>query len=173
MDCPQCKGYRLEPRELEPGLIAVGCSRCEGVLVSLLNYRYWADCKRFSQSIQTENVIAEDNDKAQLCPKCHRIMAKYLIGLESSNRIDLCANCDEAWLDSGEWSLLKSLDLQDKLPKIFTDAWQANIRKLRQTQQHRERYRKLLGDDFKRVEEFKTWLETHVEVEKIKQFLLY
>ncbi|TQV75990.1 hypothetical protein FKG94_15380 [Exilibacterium tricleocarpae] len=173
MNCPQCKGYRLAPRELEPGLIAAGCSKCEGVLISLLNYRYWADYKRFSGPDGDEEIIAEDNEKAQLCPKCHRIMAKYRIGIEASNKIDLCANCDEAWLDSGEWSLLKRLDLQDKLPKIFTDAWQANIRKLRQTQQQKARYQNILGDDFERVEEFKSWLEAHVEADKIKQYLLY
>ena len=40
MECPQCKGYHLEPRELEAGLIAGACPKCDGALLSLMNYRY-------------------------------------------------------------------------------------------------------------------------------------
>ncbi len=177
MKCPQCKGYELEPKELEPGLIVGACSKCNGTLVSLMNYRYWADQQgshALAEPLENDDVSeAEDNAKAQVCPKCAKLMTKFQIGAESSNRLDLCTGCDEAWLDKGEWKLLKQLDLADKLPSIFTDAWQRNIRLARQEKLHKRRYEKLLGtDDFTKLNEFKQWLELHPEREQIKQYLI-
>ncbi len=40
----------------------------------------------------------------------------------------MCSVCDEAWLDGGEWQLLEQLQLSDKLPSVFSDAWQRKIR---------------------------------------------
>lgn len=175
MKCPQCKGYELEPKELEPGLIVGACIKCDGTLVSLMNYRFWADQQpRSSESVSTDEVVeAEDNSKAQVCPKCSKLMTKFQIGVEASNRLDMCNGCDEAWLDKGEWKLLKKLDLADKLPKIFTDAWQRNIRIERQEKLHKKRYENLLGeDDFAKLDAFKQWLDQHPEREQIKQYLI-
>ena len=174
MDCPQCKGYQLEPKELEPGLVAGSCTKCQGALVSLMNYRFWADQQEPAETKVEEAVIeSEDNNKAQVCPKCTKLMTKFQIGTGSSNRLDLCTGCDEAWLDKGEWKLLKQLDLADKLPKIFTDAWQRNIRLERQEKIHKQRYEKLLGvEDFSRLDEFKQWLDLHPEKGQIKQYLI-
>ncbi|KZX84254.1 hypothetical protein A3715_30420, partial [Oleiphilus sp. HI0009] len=151
MKCPQCKGYELEPRELEPGLIVGACTKCDGALISLMNYRFWADQQ--SQTCEVVSTVevaeAEDNNVAQVCPKCSKFMTKFQIGTESVNRLDMCNGCDEAWLDKGEWQLLKTLDMADKLPKIFTDAWQRNIRIERQEKLHKKRYANLLGaNDF-------------------------
>lgn len=175
MKCPQCKGYELEPKELEPGLIVGACSKCSGTLVSLMNYRFWADQQtQSSVAISSEEVVeAEDNVKAQVCPKCSKLMTKFQIGVDAANRLDMCNGCDEAWLDKGEWQLLKKLDLADKLPKIFTDAWQRNIRIERQEKLHKARYEKLLGaEDFSTLDTFKQWLDAHPEREKIKQYLI-
>jgi len=175
MNCPQCKGYQLEPKELEPGLVAGSCTKCQGALVSLMNYRFWADQQEFTKAnaIETNVVETEDNKKAQVCPKCAKLMTKFQIGADSSNRLDLCTGCDEAWLDSGEWKLLKQMDLADKLPKIFTDAWQRNIRLERQEKIHKKRYEKLLGEtDFAKLDAFKQWLDQHPEKAQIKQYLI-
>jgi len=185
MKCPQCKGYSLEPKELEPGLVAGACDKCDGTLISLMNYRYWADQLIPSDSgrepqvsdqvLLGENEIkeVEDTSQAQVCPKCSKLMTKFQIGLMTSNRIDMCNNCDEAWLDKGEWKLLKQLDLAEKLPKIFTEAWQRNIRLQRQAILQKERYSALLGEeDFEKLEEFKQWLVKHPEREQMKQYLI-
>ncbi len=175
MKCPQCKGYELEPKELEPGLIVGACNKCNGALVSLLNYRFWADQQTLeSGATDADKVIeAEDNSKAQVCPKCSKLMTKFQIGVDASNRLDMCNGCDEAWLDKGEWQLLKKLDLADKLPKIFTDAWQRNIRIARQERLHKKRYESLLGaDDFSKIDAFKQWLDKHQNREQIKQYLI-
>ncbi len=138
MDCPQCKGYRLEPKELEAGLLGASCAKCEGVMLPLMNYRYWLDQNPVVDKL-TEELIIEDSEKAKGCPKCSRFMSRFQVGADTSNRIDMCTGCDEAWLDKGEWQLLKQLDLHDRLPKIFTDAWQRNIRLKKQENTQKER----------------------------------
>lgn len=175
MKCPQCKGYELEPRELEPGLIVGACGKCSGALVSLMNYRFWSDQQSQAAASTCDEVVVEteDNNKAQVCPKCSKLMTKFQVGVDASNRLDMCNGCDEAWLDKGEWQLLKKLDLADKLPRIFTEAWQRNIRIERQEKLHKKRYENLLGaDDFSRLDTFKQWLEQHSEREQIKQYLI-
>jgi Zn-finger nucleic acid-binding protein len=175
MHCSSCKTARLEPRELEPGLIAAVCQQCDGALVSLMNYRFWLD--RYGTTGDQESTrpldVPDEQPGVRACPKCSRLMTKYQMGINSSHKIDLCAACDEAWLDKGEWQLLKHLDLHGKLPRIFTDAWQRNIRKARQEAFQQDRYEKLLGeDDFGHVNEFRQWLYRHPRKEDIKQFIM-
>lgn len=178
MHCPQCKGYSLEPRELEPGLVAAVCPKCNGALLALMNYRFWADQHlKHASSSETHHASVEavaDAEHAKQCPKCARLMNRFRIGLDTGNRLDLCEHCDEAWLDKGEWQLLKSLDLADKLPRIFTDAWQRNIRLERQQRFMKDKYEALLGaEDFARVDTFKQWLDLHPEREQIRLYLAY
>ncbi|MFL0797696.1 MAG: hypothetical protein K6L73_09430 [Cellvibrionaceae bacterium] len=172
MDCPQCKGYQLEPKEISPGLLAAVCPKCDGSLLSLMNYRYWIDQHAENSVAEiAEDVITEDSSEAKLCPKCSKFMSRFQIGRDINHRLELCTSCDEAWLDKGEWKLLQQLDIHNKLPKIFTDAWQRNIRLERQEETLKARYRKKLGDDFTKVDEFKQWLDQHVEKRDIRQYL--
>lgn len=172
MNCPKCKGYVLEPMELEPGLIACECPKCHGSILPLMNYRFWVDQVEPEAVEERPLSVSEDNQQAINCPKCSRLMSKFKMGTETTHRIDLCNNCDEAWLDQGEWHLLKHLDLHNKLPKIFTDAWQRNIRVKRQEEFINNKYLDLLGEpDFKTVSDFKTWLNNHENKEQIKQYL--
>ena len=174
MKCLSCKNAELEPKELESGLLVAACPACEGALVSLMNYRYWLD--------QTHGVAGGEKagdeaspavlTGARCCPKCNRLMTKYQVGPTSAHQLDLCSSCDEAWLDRGEWQLLKKLDLHGKLPKIFTDAWQRNIRKAKHEAALNDRYEKLLGaEDFAKAYEFKHWLYQNAHREDIKQYL--
>jgi Zn-finger nucleic acid-binding protein len=176
MKCTQCRGYELEPAELEPGLIAAACPKCEGALLSLLNYRFWMDqhpdLERAEEDREQKILIENTEEQAHCCPKCSRLMTKYTVANETKNKIDLCAGCDEAWLDKGEWNLLKQLDLQDKLPRIFTDAWQRNIRIEHRMQMQKQRYEKMWGEvDFAKVDEFKAWLDQHPERELMCHYL--
>lgn len=175
MQCTCCKSSHLEPKELEPGLIAAVCPDCEGALISLMNYRFWSDRMAASVDVlESSDVdVSDESSGVRTCPKCSRMMSKYQIGVESERKVDLCAACDEAWLDKGEWQLLKHLDMHGKLPKIFTDAWQRNIRKARQDAFQQERYEKLLGaEDFSTVKAFKQWLYQHPKKDDIKQFIV-
>lgn len=171
--CPSCKGYRLEPKELEPGLIAGGCSKCHGNLIPLMNYRYWQENLSAQLEPVTISIDTQDSSQAKICPKCSRLMSKFNIGNDTHNRLDMCISCDEAWLDAGEWELLKQLGLHDKLARIFTEEWQRDLRQQQKREAVRGRYRALLGEnDFDRVDQFKQWLDSHENRESIKQYLI-
>src|SRR5690606_33406849 len=144
---PTCKNVELEPVELEHGLIGAGCEKCGGSLLSLIQYRYWLDHHDDSVIEKPgDSDVAEEAKGARLCPKCKMMMTKYRIGAETKNFLDLCAHCDEAWLDKGEWQLLKRLDIHNKLPSLFTDAWQRNIRKQKEEQSMDAHYTKIIGE---------------------------
>ena len=174
MQCPRCKSGELVPSEVERGLVGAGCESCHGVLISLINYRFWLD-HHSPEDIRHDDsdVEVDESQQAKLCPKCSKLMVKYRIGLESTNRVELCSHCDEAWLDSGEWALLKRLDVLDHLPDIFTEAWQRNIRMKKQQAKWDEHFSNLIGeDDFSKVKAFKSWLDSHDKAADIKHFLL-
>lgn len=174
MKCPLCKSTDLGPVEIERGLIGAGCSQCRGVLLSLIQYRYWVD--HFHPDItsdeSSDSAIAEDTAGAKICPKCGKLMTKYKIDAGASNRIELCGHCDEAWLDAGEWQLLKKLDVADHLPEVFTDSWQKKIRAERQRAHWQKHNKELLGDEaFAKVDEFKQWLDKQANSSEIKHYL--
>ena len=74
-------------------------------------------------------------------------MLKFRIAGETSNKIDVCQSCDEAWLDEGEWELLGALKIQHKLNSIFTDPWQRNIREENAKKAQEKRFEDLLGEE--------------------------
>jgi Zn-finger nucleic acid-binding protein len=148
---------------IEEYLPAMGCGACHGSLVSLLYYRHWAENQKpapapFGSPTAGALEITETT-KAVMCPKCSRLMTKYKLTGGVSNRVDVCATCDEAWLDGGEWELLESLQLSLNLPAIFTEAWQRRIRHQLTEETRRSILTRLIGEDGTvRVEEFKAWL---------------
>lgn len=172
MNCTQCKGYSLDPIELEPHLVAAGCDKCGGVLLPLLNYRYWLNAQEKEMSSNFELDQVEDTQRALICPKCTRLMFKYRIDLDQANRIDVCASCGEVWLDKGEWELLKALGLVDKLPDIATDRWQKNLAQQYRKERQEERYKQILGEPaFYKSADFKMWLDQQENKQDIVNYL--
>ena len=175
MKCPKCKSVDLAPTRLEPDLPAMGCQSCQGSLISLLYYRDWAERSREPLEIDEAMLaVAEESDSrvAMTCPKCARLMTKYRIDGKQENRLDLCASCDEAWIDNGEWPLLKSLQLARDLPTVFTDAWQKRIRKATTDQQKFQRLEKVVGADAaERAREVKRWLQDHQDKALIVRYI--
>jgi Zn-finger nucleic acid-binding protein len=162
MKCPHCQTSDLKPTMIEEYLPAMGCASCHGSLVSLLYYRHWAETQKPAAGPPAKSVDAvetTDTTTAIRCPKCTRLMTKYKLTGSVSNRVDVCATCDEAWLDGGEWELLEALQLSLKMPAIFTDAWQRRIRRDITEEARRSILTRLIGEaGTVRVEEFKTWL---------------
>lgn len=177
MKCPKCKPINLSPMKLEGKLPVMGCRSCEGTLISLLHYRDWAERFETSFDIETvelKTVEGKDTKTALVCPKCASLMTKYKITGDNSNRLDLCANCDEAWLDQGEWSLMKSLTLTQDLPDVFTDAWQTRIIEEKTEKQQYQRLVKQVGEaDAEKTEEVKTWLKGNKNKFMILHYLGY
>lgn len=175
MKCPKCKSIDLKPTKLEDGLPAMGCSNCEGALLSLLYYRDWAERTPPIEDVnEIKNEVLQDTETTSTisCPKCSKLMTKYLITSEKRNRIDLCGFCDESWLDQSEWQLIKSLELAHKLPKVFTDQWQKNVRDKKMTAMKIERLKNFIGEtDSEKAVEIKKWLKNHKNKNIIIQFL--
>jgi len=135
-----------------------------------MNYRYWAEQRNEVQKTQSD--VAEEPAGAKHCPKCSGMMTKYRIGNETQNRLELCAHCDEVWLDAGEWDLVKNLDLHNKLSSVFTDAWQRNIRLQKETDNLRAYYSALVGAEaFKRLEDLKQWIDQHEKRGELLHYL--
>ena len=174
MHCPSCKDQSLSPKEVEKNLVVAQCHSCEGLLVPLINYRYWLERNAASAAATTPDIAeAEDNNQAKVCPNCSRFLSKFMIGSDTNNKIELCNHCDQAWLDKGEWQLLKSLGLEHSLAKIFTDAWQYQVRKDLKQASLDKRYQKELGDDcFAKVKAFKEWLDEQPSKAEIRQYLM-
>lgn len=175
MKCPKCKTVDLLPTKLEADLPAMGCGTCEGNLISLLYYRYWVERSDLSIDVKTAELKEfekSDTKVALTCPKCARLMTKYLITGGQSNRLDLCGSCDEAWVDSGEWVILKSLKLTKNLPSIFTDAWQVRLRKEMSAKQKYLRLERQVGAaDAERADEIKQWLKSNKNKSVILQYM--
>lgn len=174
MQCPSCSSFQLHPTKLQIGLPARRCLNCHGILVDLLSYREWSEGFTPEYAISKHQVVeAEDNPKALTCPVCSRIMLKFRISGDTTNRIDVCTHCDTAWLDSGEWQLLGALSLQDKLTRIFTDPWQARIKKETSDASHQEHFIKLLGEsDFEKLSHIKQWIDAHPNKRDLLRFIL-
>lgn len=174
MKCPDCSSIDLKASALEENLIVAECNVCEGLLLPMMNYRYWVD------NTETELidcnvdscVYSNDSSNAKFCPKCNMIMLKYKIDVDAENRLDYCGRCDEIWLDKDEWDLIKKLGLASKVPDILTDNWQKILRKKHQLKHLDKKYLDLLGDkEFEKLREFAAWYLNQKDKYVIQQYL--
>ena len=175
MHCPKCRTEYLKPTRLDEGLPVMGCRHCEGMLISLLYYRDWSErvVVEAEESAEYEALALNTDSKSALCcPKCSRLMTKYGVTGALDTRLDLCGHCDEAWLDGGEWQLLKSLQLGNKLPSVFTDHWQRKVRSEKAEISRVQRLNRVAGDaDTEKAVEIKTWLKGHPHRAALLHFL--
>ena len=174
MKCPRCKTSDLAPTLIEEYLAAMACSQCSGSLVSLLYYRHWAETQKpdTSQAAVTSASLPRDTTTALMCPKCDRVMTKYKLVGSVDNRLDVCATCDEAWLDDGEWELLEQLQLSHTMPSIFTDAWQRRLRNEKTEETRRSILKTTIGDvAAAKVEGFRVWLNEQTRKSAILTYL--
>ncbi len=176
MNCPVCKYENLESKEIEPNLFAEVCSKCKGKWISSDNYQSWLDSHG---TILPEVSVGGSHgmsipefELARLCPKDRRILIKYKIGRNLSFTIDRCGNCGGVWLDDPEWTSLKERNLHDELNKIFTDHWQDEVQQEETRKTLEQIYRKKFGeDDYKKIKDFKIWIENHEKSGEIMAFI--
>ena len=174
MKCPRCKTPDLLPTMIEEYLPAMACQQCQGSLVSLLYYRHWAETQKPATETATAASVAQPRDTttAVMCPKCSRVMTKYKLVGDVDNRLDVCATCDEAWLDGGEWELLEQLQLSTTMPAVFTDAWQRRLRNEKTEETRRSILKTTIGEAAAtKVEEFREWINAQRHKSTILTYL--
>jgi len=172
MICPSCNKSPLRPTKINENLPALSCAKCNGYLLSMLSYRVWVEG---SPEIPDSDVDIEelnDTSRAIICPKCQKMMSKYRISGEASNKLDSCGSCGELWIDSGEWDLLHSLGLVDKLSSILSQPWQNKIKHQENELSYESRYKNLLGNEnYLKVKAFRDWLNDHKNKLEIKNYI--
>jgi Zn-finger nucleic acid-binding protein len=173
MRCPSCKTSTLKPKKLEYALPAMACSKCGGCKIDLLSYRLWRETKKSAnKALQKPVKDVIDTKHAMLCPKCNSIMMKYRMDENIDNKIDLCGQCGEVWLDGGEWRLLETLNLSTLLPEILSSPWQKAIKKKEIANGIEQNYISELGNaDVEKVKEIRSWLAEHSKSDLIKTLL--
>jgi Zn-finger nucleic acid-binding protein len=174
MKCPKCKGRDLRPTKIEEDLAVLACDNCRGSLLSLVQYRLWAEEHPVEIEHEEKNtslVETDETSQALQCPKCSTLMMKFRISSKAENRVDLCACCYDLWLDAGEWQLIKQLEMQGKLPSIFSDFWQNNIRVELSEKAYHARYEEIFGDDYTKIKDIKDWMDGQDKKQAIINFL--
>jgi len=175
MKCPSCDDRHLRPTKLHHGLPAYTCMKCHGVLIDLLTHRHWAETLADDgEAVHGEGETAslvEGTSQALVCSKCSHIMTKFSISGDTSNKVDVCSTCHEAWLDAGEWQLLGALRLQGKLAEIVSEPWQKAVRAQTVASMREERMHALFGEDLERLRELRDWLADHPAKEQALRYL--
>ncbi|MBL1141886.1 MAG: zf-TFIIB domain-containing protein [Proteobacteria bacterium] len=91
MDCPVCKGYKLQPAKLDHGLPARTCIKCEGTLIDLLNYRTWLETAPDLAELDEEASLSiQENDKALVCKIFRPFITLYISIRYSASYLAKC-----------------------------------------------------------------------------------
>ena len=108
-----------------------------------------------------------------LCPECRKLLARFRVGHGLSFFIDHCAGCGGIWLDANEWEALKRTHLEDRIHRIFSAAWQAQILRDQQRQATEHRLIANIGQaDFGELQRMTQWIEAHAHCNEIMAYLL-
>jgi len=175
MKCPVCKTKQCLPVELADGLKAVTCDSCGGHWLSYRNYGAWL--KDHGDTLP-ENPLAEiefdvdDVRDAKLCPECQRILLKYKVGHGLDFFVDHCPGCGGIWLDRNEWEALQRKNLHDEIHKIFSTAWQKQVRGDRMKEKLEQAYTNRLGAEvYAEAKSIREWLQQQPQKQAILSFL--
>jgi Zn-finger nucleic acid-binding protein len=174
MNCPVCKNFELNKREIEPNLYASDCENCRGRWLSYQEYDVWLKAKDDLPAVLPKKLkmMIPEFELVRLCPECRRILVKYKVGQNVPFLIDRCGTCAGIWLDKGEWEILKRRNLHDDLQKIFTDHWQEEVKKGETRTHLAKMYEEKFGkEDYAKIIKFKEWMENHEKEDEIISYL--
>jgi Zn-finger nucleic acid-binding protein len=175
MKCPVCRKIALEHEEIDVGLNADVCTECRGRWISMQNYESWIESRGAGAPEihgDEEDMNIPEFELARLCPKCSRILVKFKVGRSIAFKIDRCSNCAGVWLDADEWETLRRRNLHDDLTQIFTDHWQEEVSREETRKTLKGIYRSKFGeDDYKKISEFKSWMDNEDKRNEILSYL--
>ncbi len=165
MDCPVCKTVKLSDVALEPNLWTQHCDSCGGHWLGLNAYQAWRDRQReiLPEKMPSGEVPeAVTVKRAKLCPQCDHLLLKYKLGRATEITLDHCGQCGGVWFDQNEWLALKDRHLHDEVYRIFTQAWQKQVREeLSRENLSRHYVQKFGAENYAKIRDIKAWLLAH------------
>lgn len=175
MRSPVYPEVNLEPKEIEPGLMAYECPRSGGVWITLQAFEQWkAQQSSKTCAVSNHSPVAVDDSKlpALICPESGCVLLRYKVGHGLQFHVDRSPVTGGIWLDRGEWETLRQKGLHVDLNLIFTASYQRDVRAVEYAQSLEKAYRERIGEpDFGRVKDFKAWMTQHAQGNDILCYL--
>jgi Zn-finger nucleic acid-binding protein len=174
MKCPSCGSLSLEKHVLEPDLSALKCSNCSGLWIQSFAYWKWLEVHRSDLTPPSfkDFLVAAEDAEAKTCPECQSILVRFKVGSKSSFSIERCGFCAGVWLDKDEWEQLRSQGLHDEIHRIFSFAWQKQIREQAREKNFEDRLTEKLGNtDYQEAKRVKAWIQKHPHRRDLLVFL--
>ena len=149
MKCPICRIDSLTQVNLNTGLIANQCTQCFGHWISSDKYWDWLEAREAAAnsaksdaekaavnkpkhvvnlSVADSLLPVVDNNTANFCAECNRLMTKTKVGRGLNFYLDRCSRCHGVWLDQNELENLIEMDLHHQIHYMFSSAWQFSVR---------------------------------------------
>jgi Zn-finger nucleic acid-binding protein len=168
--CPKDCKTPLTQGLLTQSLVVQCCEDCKGTWIPSQEYEAWQaqqpttnpDPKKLKQPLDVDYVQSPYDTKAALCPECKNYLARARISLEKPFYVERCPNCGGIWCDRGEWDILEKLGFHYTIQALFTQEWQARVRKRELIEQERQAMMDKLGQELaQKVFELAEALEKH------------
>jgi len=103
-----------------------------------------------------------DSEAGKLCLFCGRFMRRLRVGHGITFHLDRCTSCGGFWFDGEEWETLKSKGLHRESHLVFTDAWQAEVRRQAKAEVDENRLQNHLGPEgLTRADSIAQWIAGH------------
>jgi Zn-finger nucleic acid-binding protein len=172
--CPKDRKTPLILGNLTSELSAHLCEDCKGHWIPSEHYEKWRaqhrdqempDPSRCREILDVDFVQSAYDTKAALCPECKHYLSRARINLPQSSSaffVERCPNCNGIWCDRGEWEILEKLGWHTTIEILFTQEWQARVRKYEVADQERQAIIEKLGEELaEQVFQLATLLEKH------------
>lgn len=175
MNCPICRTTQLVSVQLEDQLWAFTCNACHGHWISSAKYHAWL---AYHGQILPEKpydgppLDTSDVEQTKICPECHRVMLRYLVGHGTGFSLDLCTGCQGVWFDPNQWQALKGRNLHDEVHLIITSPWQSKVRREEARNRIDALYEKWFQEDYEEIQRIRDWVQNHPNRQRLIAFLI-
>lgn len=174
-NCPVCEAAPLEPGQLAEGLDAWCCAKCGGHWVRGTRYFEWLKSRKLEEPREDAGLgeaPKSDSEAGKLCIDCGRYMRRVAVGHGKSFFLDRCTSCGGFWFDAHEWASLQASGMHREAHQVFTDSWQAEVRRQAREQADKRRQTERLGaEGVEQIEAIKQWVAEHPRGDEILAML--
>jgi Zn-finger nucleic acid-binding protein len=144
--CPKDRRTLLTDTCLTKGLSTQYCCDCKGTWIPAAEYKVWQKCQpeqepdpaKLSETFDLEFIQSPYDTKASLCPECGSYLSRARVNWKSAFYVERCPACEGIWCDHGEWPILEKLGFHRAIHKLFSQDWQARVRKQEMIDQERQ-----------------------------------